>query len=578
MRTGFRFITLLGSVLLLGGCGLGTTISEWFEDDRKVLITRPLSNSEYEDRIRGGVVGMLIGAGFASELDHDPSAQPEDVEIQPWRARYIDNAAGRETILMNLVYLRALQHEGIGLQSEDVVDSIAQSAFPMTEMNEAVRANLRAGIAPPESGRPNMNPFADHYALAASAPVFGLLSPGLPQTAGRLTRPFGEAVAYGDGSYAAMFVASTIASGMMSTDLPSAIEAGLASIPQRSNTANVVRFVLSSAERSPDDWTACWQGIQSRSVAVSPKPYRFTGPWLAGVSAMAILYGEGDFYQTISIALQGGLGLEAPAAVSGAILGAHLGYTRVPFELSEDIIERSTMNFSTTPYTYASFTSGIIDLGREVIRRRGGRVSELGERDYIQVPEEPAVEPRISFREYTPEMAQNVSPGWAQLPAIRHQRLQQRMNDELAGWAAGWTIENCGDAMYTGVIEDYAGRFGILATVPKNESEPCRLVWQGAVPTSDARLVLHAGAANEPGANVLLSVTANQTALLQQELQSTSSGTDWQEFSLDLSAFAGQDTRVVISIIATGWDNEAAYIDLLRIDGEDAVTDSAQSE
>lgn len=210
----------------------------------------------------------------------------------------------------------------------------------------------------------------------------------------------------------------------------------------------------------------------------------------------------------------------------------------------------------------------------ELVRRRGGSLETLGERRYLVVPEERPVEPR-GLEQYTENMAQDLQRHWDGLETLRFNRRHERLNRELSGWSPGWRIENCGDMIYTGLVDEVGARSNVFVTYPRNEETPSRFSWRGTVPAQDPRLsIISAASAVRPNSNFDMIVRINGEIVLQETVVS---GADqqmgWRDFSIDLSPYAGREATITVDHAARGWDNEnnSAFWARLRIQAGDRL-------
>ena len=103
----------------------------------------------------------------------------------------------------------------------------ANSDYRLWHANRYGRANLRKGIAPPDSGHPQYNEHADDIDYQIEADFSGLIAPGLPNVGIQMGEKFGRLMNYGDGLYGGQFVGGMYAEAFFEDDPVAIVEAGL---------------------------------------------------------------------------------------------------------------------------------------------------------------------------------------------------------------------------------------------------------------------------------------------------------------------------------------------------------------
>ena len=120
-----------------------------------------------------------------------------------------------------------------------------------------------------------------------------------------------------------MFMAAVTAEAFFESDPVKLLEAGLAVIPEDSDYARCIRDVMQWHEQWPDDWEMTHEQIDARWAPEGDKNRRVFPN--NAVTALALLYGEGDFDKTISIAVMAGWDTDTNAGDVGPVMGVVLG-------------------------------------------------------------------------------------------------------------------------------------------------------------------------------------------------------------------------------------------------------------
>lgn len=186
--------------------------------------------------------------------------------------------------------------------------------------------NLKNGVPAPQSGSMEQNGkiLAEQIGGQIFIDTWGLIHPGDPDAAARDAETAASVSHDGEGLYGARYIAACIAAAFDGGEILEIMEAGLARIPAHSLYASVVRAVQGFYKENPDDWRACYR------MLVEEWGYdRYPGVCHiipnAGVCALAMLYGGGNFARTIEIAVMCSWDTDCNAGNVGTILGVRNG-------------------------------------------------------------------------------------------------------------------------------------------------------------------------------------------------------------------------------------------------------------
>lgn len=104
---------------------------------------------------------------------------------------------------------------------------------------------------------------------------------------------------------------------------------------------------------------------------------------------MGLLYGKGDFAQTIIISTRCGQDSDCNPSNAAGILGTVLGRSRLPAEYTSAL--DPSRRFSHTPYTFGELLEVCEKLARQAVLRAGGKIEKLpdGEEVWLIPVQEP---------------------------------------------------------------------------------------------------------------------------------------------------------------------------------------------
>jgi len=291
-----------------------SVVPVWGDDVRR------LSQADLLDRIRGGWAGHMIGdiQGLPFEFKYKDTPGPlpdftpnlprcksdDDTDVEWVNLTAMDRHQSPKVLYPDLAY--------------EWVRSINRNIYVS---NKRARELMGEGILPPWTSHGALNPHA-RYNLSGQFCVesYGFLAPGLPQAAANLGIYYAKISVRGEPIQAAAYWASMISLAFFEPDIEKLVTRSLAAVDRASQHAEMVKDVLAWWRESPQDWMATRAKIQ--------KKYRDERGWNmnatitnGGLVLTALLYGKGDFVETLRLAFALGYDADCNAATCGAVLG-----------------------------------------------------------------------------------------------------------------------------------------------------------------------------------------------------------------------------------------------------------------
>jgi len=104
--------------------------------------------------MKGGWIGQMVGVGWGqpTEFKVKGAIIPED-KMPAWNPGMV-NQHGNDDCYVEMTFLRTLEQHGWDVSIRQAGIDFANSGYGLAHANKAGRNNLRAGIAPPDSGHP----------------------------------------------------------------------------------------------------------------------------------------------------------------------------------------------------------------------------------------------------------------------------------------------------------------------------------------------------------------------------------------------------------------------------------------
>lgn len=289
-----------------------------------------VSEEELFDRIYGGWLGMLIGGleGLPHEFKYLESPRedlPEFIFL-PKGARSDDDND------IEWLHLWFIDRTGRLFLPYDQIASLWKE-----NMDQGVwRANRRArelmdqGVIPPQTGDVDLNEHA-WYNLAGQFCVesYGLVTPGMPQTAAALALHYAKVSVSHEPLQAGQFWASLVSRAFHHRGpLEQLLEENLVTVDPRSDMAAALRDAMAWYRQYPEDWKAARQELHRKWL--KDRGWNQNSVTVNGAAVcLALLYGHGDFYQTLRLAMALGYDADCNAATAGTVVGVRWGFRKI---------------------------------------------------------------------------------------------------------------------------------------------------------------------------------------------------------------------------------------------------------
>ncbi|UCG46641.1 MAG: ADP-ribosylglycohydrolase family protein [Phycisphaerales bacterium] len=336
-----------------------------------------LSAKTIEDKIRGGFVGQMLGN--LNGLAHENRYYDEPGHVKEYVPSIADGARTDDDTDIEWVYVVAMQrNETIMLAPEQITQLWKRHINRhIWCSNLYVRQLMDVGIDPPLTGNLALNPWANfNISGQFVCETFGLIAPGMPQTAAGIGLHYTHVSIDGEPAQATQLFTAMIATAFVTDDIDGILEAGLASIDPRSQLNSIVRDVRRWHGQYPKDWRTTRRLVRDKYTLHKSRTRNQNGYELCTAATVAaILYGQGDFVATLRHAFNFGWDADNNAATAGAVVGVIKGYDWMREQRwnIKDVYRNTTRPGMLEDETITSFCDRIIELAGRVIAGNGGR-------------------------------------------------------------------------------------------------------------------------------------------------------------------------------------------------------------
>lgn len=339
------------------------------------------------DKIKGGWAGQVIGVTFGGPYEfHYNGTFIQDYQPLLWYDGYIKKTMFEtpglyDDVYMDLTFVDVFEKYGLNAPVDSFANAFANAGYVLWHANQAARYNILNGIPAPLSGHWKNNPHADDIDYQIEADYAGLMSPGMPNTASGLSDKIGHIMNYGNGYYGGVFIGAMYSIAFVSDDPFYIVTQALKTIPVKSKFYQCINDVIKWYKQYPHDWHQNWFNLQKKWSSDIACPdgifhsFNIDATINSAYVVLGLLYGKGDFANTLEISTRAGQDADCNPSSAGGILGTMLGYDKIPGFWKMGLKEAEDINFK---YTNISL-SKVYDIGLRHalfnIEQNGGKVN-----------------------------------------------------------------------------------------------------------------------------------------------------------------------------------------------------------
>lgn len=291
------------------------------------------------EKIYAGWLAKIIGIRLGAPIEGWTYKKIQNIygKLNHYPVDYRDFAADDDSN-GPLFFLKALEdgRHGFDLQAQDVAEALLNYApfehgffwwggYGISTEHTAY-LNLRNGIPAPKSGSIEQNGYATAEQIGGQIFIdtWGLVTPGNPDLAAVYAEKAASVTHGGNGIYGGIFVATCISQAFVEQDIHKIIRKGLSYIPVDCEYARVVKAVMNFHAVHPKHWRDCFQFIFDHFGYDKYPGNCHIIPNIA-VMILALLYGQGDFSDTINICNMCGWDTDCNVGNVATIMGVRNG-------------------------------------------------------------------------------------------------------------------------------------------------------------------------------------------------------------------------------------------------------------
>jgi ADP-ribosylglycohydrolase len=295
-----------------------------------------LDHATYLDRVLGGWIGKSIGGAIGARFEGDKRWVEVDAD-----ALFPEQIPPNDDLDLQVLWLKVLEEQGPALSSDDLARAWLEHCwYPFNEYG-IFRRNWRLGIHPPDSGRFGNEHWETGMGCPIRSELWGYVFPGAPLLAAEYARRDGV-LDHTEASVGVEMMGSAMASMAFEIDdIPRLAAMFWHYLPAGSPVEQLVRAAFEAHAAG-----LSLREARERLVAAAGHPEACDIRLNVPFTFLALLYGKGDFLETMLSALRCGYDTDCTMATAGAFLGQIQGAARIDPALRNRIGDELVMGIA----------------------------------------------------------------------------------------------------------------------------------------------------------------------------------------------------------------------------------------
>jgi ADP-ribosylglycohydrolase len=319
------------SAIFLSISLLSTFATSVLADHKQLVLTR----AEYEDKIQAAWLAQIIGVLVTLPFEHKVSSV---LPLNTYPVKY-SKAIVDDDWYYEMIAVQGFEKFGPGMTVNQLGELWQKHNCGTWGSSKYALAAMHKGIKPEAAGLPQNNPLWFTIGPMFSCELYGLLSPGDPNQAGKLARELGSINGYAEGLDAGVFSAAVVSLGFSEKDPKQIVIQAAQLIHPDSPVRQAIDIVIKMGEAGHKFHEVC-DSIEDRWHIEYPATNNAVAN--CAILGACIWFGEGDFLKSMSLAASAGDFIDADniAAVSCTVVATMRGTSALPADLIQQLNDR----------------------------------------------------------------------------------------------------------------------------------------------------------------------------------------------------------------------------------------------
>ena len=270
-----------------------------------------LSYADYYDKVYGCFLGKCIGGTAGG-----PAEGRKELLDFPLNEELLHKCLPNDDLDLQILWLELLESEGFDITARDMAREFYEKVPYGPGEYAYFKKNFARGIYPPLSGSYNNRYYKNGMGCPIRSEVWACIFPGADETRGRYVEMDGSLDHERDSIDGEKFLAALESELFFSDDLRLAIETAQNAVPADSKLDRVLRDTIRAYDEGCD-WKFT-RGMILRNYGHADCTNMYQN---LGFILISLLYGKGDFRETIRLGLACGYDTDCICATAASVLG-----------------------------------------------------------------------------------------------------------------------------------------------------------------------------------------------------------------------------------------------------------------
>lgn len=364
---------------------------------------RAISHNELIDKLSGFWIGQLLGNYIGFPFENRYVKQPIPILVDriytadydgvpelkinrtdrrghvPVLVGALQGAFTDDDTDIEFVTLHAVEKYGLDINYAEITQAWKTHINDYIWVaNREARGLMEQGLVAPDTGRKENNKHWYQIDPQLVNEIWSAFYPGMTQQAAQRAE-WGARITNDDwGTHATIAYGAMISAAFFIDDVDQLVDIAKAAVPNKGPYAEGLRDVIKWHKKHAD-WRDTRQKIHDKYYAYKKDGYEAPVHRVASLvnglaGIMAILYGEGDYLQTVAIATSAGYDCDNQAATSGGLIGVMRGLSG----MGEEAINQTKTLPAFRPWE-KPFNDTYMNISRDEIARKTS-ITEIVER------------------------------------------------------------------------------------------------------------------------------------------------------------------------------------------------------
>ena len=341
-----------------------------------------LNYNDVKDKIHACWIGKNIGGTIGGPYEH----HREYLDVKGYTTQY-GAPLPNDDLDLQLMWLYALEKEGpYHFNASTLAEYWTLGIDPNWNEYGTAKANLFDGIMPPLCGELNNQSWSESNGAWIRSEIWACLSPCYPDIA-RQFAYYDACVDHGvnEGTFAELFTVTLQSLAFRENNIEVLIDQALQAIPTDCKIAKAVNIVKQEYKKGTP-----YREVREILVQTFGEKGWFQSPINLGFVTIGLLYGQGDFKNSILYAVNCGDDADCTAGTVGATLGIMYGTKILPDDwkkyIGDDIVTCciNAHYRKKIPQTCTELTERVLDMMPILFK---SKYLTLNSGDHYDIPE-----------------------------------------------------------------------------------------------------------------------------------------------------------------------------------------------